>query len=83
MMAIKKVIYLKISGEKHIIWVIALKNWSLPTQLIIFPDFLQKILKIVHPVNYSYLPPCAAMRNYDDPRVTFIVTCTSCANTSF
>ena len=36
-MAIEKVIYLKVSREKHIIWVRALKNWRLPTQLIIFP----------------------------------------------
>ena len=42
MMAIEKVIYLKVSWEKHIIWVRALKNWRLPTQLIIFPDFGQK-----------------------------------------
>ena len=57
MMAIKKVISLKVSGEKHIIWVRALKNWRLPTQLIIFLDFWAKTLKIAHPVNYSYLPP--------------------------
>ena len=23
-----------------------------------FPDFWAKILRIAHPVNYSYLPPC-------------------------
>ena len=39
---IESVIYLKVSGEKHIIWVRALKNWGLPTQLIISPDFLGK-----------------------------------------
>ena len=43
---------------KHIIWVRSLKNWRLPTQLIIFPDFWAKILEIACPVNYSYLPPC-------------------------
>ena len=60
MMAIEKMIYLKVSGEKHIIWVGALKNWRLPTQLIIFSDFWAKILKICPPpVNYSYLPPWA------------------------
>ena len=32
----------------------------MPTQLIIFPDFWAKILKIVHQVNY-YLPPCAVL----------------------
>ena len=42
---------------KHIIWVRPLKNWKLPTQLIIFPDFRAKIFKIAHPENYSYLPP--------------------------
>ena len=51
-------IYIKVSGEKHIIWVRPLKNWRLLTQLIIFPDFWSKILKIARPVNYSYLSPC-------------------------
>ena len=40
-----------------IIWVRALKNWRLPTQLIIFLDFWVKTLQIAHPVNYSYLSP--------------------------
>ena len=57
MMVIEMVLYLKVSREKHIIWVRALKNWRLPTQLIIFPYFWAKILKIAHPVNDSYLPP--------------------------
>ena len=57
MMAIEKVMYLKVSGEKHIIWVRALKNWRLPTQLIIFRYFGANMLKIAHLVNYSYLPP--------------------------
>ena len=35
-----------------------LKNWTLPSQLIIFLDFWAKILKIAHSVNYSHLPPC-------------------------
>ena len=26
-----------------------------------FPGFLGKILRIAHPVNYSYLPPCFPM----------------------
>ena len=34
-----------------------LKNLILPAQLIIFPDFWAKILRIAHSVNYSYLPP--------------------------
>ena len=42
MMAIEKVIYLIVSGEKHIIWARALKNWRMPTQLIKFLDFGQK-----------------------------------------
>ena len=57
MMAIEKVIYLKSFWRKHIIWVRVLKNWRLPIQLIIFSYFWAKILKISHPVNYSYLPP--------------------------
>ena len=32
-----------------------------PTQLIIFLDFGAKILRIAHPVNYSYLAPCTAV----------------------
>ena len=52
-MDIERVIYLKVSGE-NIIWVKPLKNWR-STQLIIFPDFGAKILKIAHPVNYSCL----------------------------
>ena len=56
---IESVIYLNVSGEKHIIWVRALKYyWGLPTQLIIFLDFWAKILQIARPVDYSYLPPC-------------------------
>ena len=58
MITTEKVIYLKVSGEKHIIWLRALKNWRVPTQLIIFPYFGAKILRIAHLVNYSYLPPC-------------------------
>ena len=42
---------------KHIIWVYGAQNGKLPTQLIIFLDFWAKILRIAHPVNYSYLPP--------------------------
>ena len=41
-MTFKKVIYLKISKGKCIIWIRTLKNWRLPTQLIIFPDFWAK-----------------------------------------
>ena len=40
---------------KHIIWVLGAQNWKLPTQLISFLDFWAKILRIAHPVNYSYL----------------------------
>ena len=39
------------------IWVLGAQNWKLPTQLIIFHDFWAKILRIAHPVSYSYLPP--------------------------
>ena len=39
---IEKVINLKVSGEKHVIWARALKNWRLPTQFIIFLYFLGK-----------------------------------------
>ena len=39
-----------------------LKNPSLPTQLIIFLIFWAKVLRIAHPVNYSYLPPWHQMR---------------------
>ena len=55
---IERVIYLKSLWGKHIIQVRPLKNWKLPTQLIIFPDFWAKILKLAHLVNY-YLPPCS------------------------
>ena len=50
-------IFLKVSKGKHIILVKGAQNWKLPTQLIIFLDFWAKILRIAHPVNYSYLPP--------------------------
>ena len=40
--------------KKYIIRVTALKNWRLPTQLIIFLDFWAEILRIAHPVNYSW-----------------------------
>ena len=36
----------------------ALKNWKLSTELITFLDILARIIRIAHPVNYSYLPPC-------------------------
>ena len=39
----------QIFREKHIICVRPLKNWRLPTQLIIFPDFWAKIFKICPP----------------------------------
>ena len=42
---------------KHNIWVLGAQNWKVPTQLIIFHDFWAKILRIAHPVNYSYLHP--------------------------
>ena len=61
-MATEKVIYLKVSRKKHIIWVRALKNLRLPTQLIILLDFWATILKIAHPVNYSYLLPCSQVQ---------------------
>ena len=35
----------------------ALKNLSLPIQLITFLDFWVNVLRIAHPVNISYLPP--------------------------
>ena len=37
-------------------WVLSLQNLKQPTQLLIFLDFGAKILRIAHPVNYSYLP---------------------------
>ena len=55
-MTIEKVVNLKVSRDKLSIWLRTLKNWRLPTQLIIFPDYWAKILKIAHPVNYTYLP---------------------------
>ena len=41
----------------HAIWVLGAQNWKLPTQLIISLEFGANILRIAHPVNYSYLPP--------------------------
>ena len=42
---------------KHIIWVLGAQKLKLHTQLIIFLDDWAKILRIAHPLNYSYLPP--------------------------
>ena len=64
-------------GKTHYIWVRTLKHWMLPTQLIIFPHFGAKILKIAHPVNYSYLPPChelVSTRLWKSTWVTWICT---------
>ena len=61
MMASKGDILQSFQG-KHINWVRLLKNWRLPTQLIIFPHFWAKIIKIARSVNYSYLPPCNHLR---------------------
>ena len=32
----------QIFQEKHVIWVLGIQIWKLPTQLIIFPDFWAK-----------------------------------------
>ena len=58
MVALKARHISKCPRKKYIIWFTALKNWRLPTQVIIFLDFWAEILRIAHPVNYSYLSPC-------------------------
>ena len=55
MMALKGWYISKFPGKTHYLDIKRpLKNWRLPTQLIIFPDFWAKILEIARPVNYSY-----------------------------
>ena len=69
MMALKRWHISKFPGKKHFIWVKAIKNWMLPTHLIIFPHYWAKILEITRRVNYSYLHPWHILFHYllNDP----------------
>ena len=66
--SMKTVTCLNFFGENHIIWVRAIKNLGLPTQLIIFPDFWAKILEIAHPKLFLF----TSMKWGNMPRVEVI-----------
>ena len=68
---IEKVAHLKISGRKYFIWVRALKNWRLPTQLIIFLEFLGKNIKSCPPSKIFLFTSLAHIHGAND-RVAMI-----------
>ena len=52
---IKGHVFLSFQG-KHIIWFLGIQNWKLPTQLIIFLDFVQKYQELPTQYFLIYLP---------------------------
>ena len=73
---IERVSHLKVSGGGGGTHYFRYKNAQiqrLPTQLIIVLDFWAKILRIAHPVNYSYLPPCSGRHSNSNFAHHFVI----------